>query len=64
MGIYRKTTPSSYPNTPASNFTDSSKHWRKHKNMYRRTSDNETASLTTVPGRYTDDTRSWRRIRA
>jgi hypothetical protein len=64
MGIYRKTTPSSYQNTPASNFTDSSKNWRKHKNMYRRTSDNETASLTTVPGRYTDDTRSWRRIRA
>jgi hypothetical protein len=64
MGIYRKTTPSSYPNTPVSNFTDSSKHWRQHKNMYRRTSDNETASLTTVPGRYTDDTRSWRRIRA
>ncbi len=64
MGIYRKTTPSSYPNTPASNFTDSSKHWRQHKNIYRRTSDLETASLTAVPGRYTDDTRTWRRIKA
>jgi hypothetical protein len=64
MGIYRKTTPSSYPNTPASNFTDSSKNWRQHKNMYRYTSGNETASLTAVPGRYTDSTRTWRRIKA
>ena len=64
MGIYRKTTPSSYPNTPESNFTDSSKNWRKHKNMYRYTSGNETASLTAVPGRYTDSTRTWRRIKA
>ena len=64
MAIYRKTTPSSYPNTPASNFTDASKHWRQHKNIYRRTSDLETASLTAVPGRYTDDTRTWRRIKA
>lgn len=64
MALYRKTTPSSYPNTPASNFTDSSKNWRKHANMYRKTSGNETASLTDVPGRYTDDTRTWRRIKA
>jgi hypothetical protein len=64
MAFYRKTTPSSYPNTPASNFTDSSKNWRKHANMYRKTSGNETASLTAVPGRYTDDTRTWRRIKA
>lgn len=64
MAFYRKTTPSSYPNTPVSNFTDSSKNWRKHSNMYRKTSGNETASLTAVPGRYTDDTRTWRRIKA
>ena len=64
MALYRKTTPSSYPNTPASNFTDSSKNWRKHANMYRKTSGNETASLIAVPGRYTDDTRTWRRIKA
>jgi hypothetical protein len=63
MAFYRKTTPSSYPNTPASNFTDSSKNWRKHANMYRKTSGNETASLD-VPGRYTDNTRTWRRIKA
>lgn len=64
MAWYRKTTPSSYPSTPASNFTDSSKHWRQHKNLYRRTNDMETASLTAVPGRYTDSTRTWRRIKA
>lgn len=64
MALYRKTTPSSYAGTPASNFTDSSKNWRKHSNMYRKTSGNETASLTAVPGRYTDSTRTWRRIRA
>ena len=64
MAIYRKTTPSSYPNTPASNFTDTSKHWRQHKNIYRKTSGLETASLTAVPGRYTDDTRTWRRIKS
>lgn len=64
MAIYRKTTPSSYPNTPASNFTDTSKHWRQHKNIYRKTSGLETASLTAVAGRYTDDTRTWRRIKA
>jgi hypothetical protein len=64
MGIYRKTTPSSYPITPASNFTDNSKNWRQHKNIYRYTSGNETASLTAVPGRYTDSTRTWRRIKS
>jgi hypothetical protein len=64
MAWYRKTTPSSYPNTPASNFTDNSKNWRQHKNLYRYTSGYETASLTAVPGRYTDDTRTWRRIKA
>ena len=64
MALYRKTTPSSYPNTPASNFTDSSKEWRKHSNFYRKTSGEETASLTAVPGRYTDATRTWRRIKA
>ena len=64
MAIYRKTTPSSYPNTPASNFTDSSKNWRQHKNFYIRTDDLQTASLTAVPGRYTDSTRTWRRIKA
>jgi len=32
--------------------------------MYRYTSGNETASLTAVPGRYTDNTRTWRRIKA
>lgn len=62
--MYRKTTPSAYPTLPTSNFTDTSKNWRQLKNVYRRTSDNETASLTDVPGRYTDDTRSWRRIKA
>lgn len=62
--MYRKTTPSSYPNTAASNFTDSSKNWRKHSNFYRRTSGEETASLTAVPGRYTDSTRTWRRIKS
>jgi hypothetical protein len=64
MAFYRKTTPSSYPNTPASNFTDSSKNWRQHKNFYIRTDDLQTASLTAVPGRYTDSTRTWRRIKA
>jgi hypothetical protein len=64
MGWYRKTTPSSYPNTAASNFTDTSKNWRQHKNLYRYTSGFETASLTAVPGRYTDSTRTWRRIKA
>lgn len=64
MAWYRKTTPSSYPSTPASNFTDTSKNWRQYKNIYRRTSDLETASLTAVPGRYTDSTRTWRRVRA
>jgi hypothetical protein len=64
MAWYRKTTPSSYPNTPASNFTDTSKNWRQYKNLYRYTSGLETASLTAVPGRYTDDTRTWRRIKA
>lgn len=64
MAWYRKTTPSSYTNTPSSNFTDSSKNWRQYKNIYRKTSGLETASLTAVPGRYTDDTRTWRRIKA
>lgn len=64
MAMYRKTTPATYYATSASNFTDSSKNWRKHSNFYRKTSGNETASLTTVPGRYTDSTRSWRRIKA
>lgn len=64
MAWYRKTTPSSYPNTPTSNFTDTSKNWRQYKNMYRYTSGYETASLTAVPGRYTDNTRTWRRIKA
>ena len=64
MALYRKTTPSSYPNVNANNFTDATKNWRKHSNMYRKTSGNETASLTAVPGRYTDSTRTWRRIKA
>jgi uncharacterized repeat protein (TIGR02543 family) len=64
LALYRKTTPSTYSNVPASNFTDSGKNWRKHSNMYRKTSGNETASLTAVPGRYTDSTRTWRRIKA
>jgi len=64
MGIYRKVTPSSYPNTPASNFTDTSKNWRQHKNFYIRTDDLQTASLTAVKGRYTDSTRTWRRVKA
>jgi len=64
MAMYRKTTPATYYATSASNFTDSSKNWRKHSNFYRKTSGNETASLTAVPGRYTDSTRSWRRIKA
>jgi len=64
MAWYRKTKPETYVNTSASNFTDSSKNWRKHSNIYRRTSGNETASLTAVPGRYTDSTRTWRRIKA
>ena len=64
MALYRKTTPSSYPDTNPNNFTDASKNWRKHSNMYRKTSGSETASLTAVPGRYTDSTRTWRRIRA
>lgn len=64
MAWYRKTKPETYVNTSASNFTDSSKNWRKHSNIYRRTSGNETASLTAVPGRYTDNTRTWRRIKA
>jgi hypothetical protein len=64
MAFYRKTTPSSYTGTSASNFTDASKNWRQHKNFYIRTNDMETASLTSVPGRYTDSTRTWRRIKA
>jgi hypothetical protein len=64
MAWYRKTTPSAYPTLPVSNFTDTSKNWRQYKNLYRKTSGNETASLTQVPGRYTDDTRTWRRIKA
>lgn len=64
MAFYRKTTPSSYPNTSVSNFTDSTKNWRGHSNLYRKTSGNETSSLTAVPGRYTDSTRAWRRIKA
>jgi len=64
MAWYRKTTPSVYPTLPVSNFTDSSKNWRQYKNLYRKTSGNETASLTQVAGRYTDDTRTWRRIKA
>lgn len=64
MAWYRKTKPETYLNTSASNFTDSSKNWRKHSNIYRKTSGDETASLTAVPGRYTDSTRTWRRIKA
>ena len=64
MAWYRKTTPSSYTNVSSSNFTDTSKNWRQYKNIYRRTSDLETASLTAVPGRYTDSTRTWRRVKA
>jgi uncharacterized repeat protein (TIGR02543 family) len=64
MAWFRKTNPSAYLNTSASNFTDSSKNWRKYANIYRKTSGNETASLTLVPGRYTDNTRTWRRIKA
>ena len=64
MAWFRKTNPSAYTNTSASNFTDSSKNWRKYANIYRKTSGNETASLTLVPGRYTDDTRTWIRIKA
>lgn len=64
MAWYRKTTPSAYVNLAASNFTDTTKNWRKYANMYRLTSGTETASLTAVPGRYTDDTRTWRRIKS
>ena len=64
MAWYRKTKPETYLNTSASNFTDSSKNWRKHSNIYRKTSGDETASLTAVPGRYTDSKRTWRRIKA
>lgn len=42
-------------------FTNSG-NWIEHSNIYRRTSGTESASLTAVPGRYTDSTRSWRRI--
>jgi len=62
MAWYRKTTPSSYPNTPSSNFTDTSKHWRKYANAYIRTDDMQT--LANTNGRYTDPTKSWRRIKA
>ena len=34
--VYRKTTPESYTGTTASNFTDSSKHWRRHSAFYYR----------------------------
>ena len=64
MALYRKTNPATYANVNANNFTDAGKNWRKHSNMYRKTSGNETASLTAVPGRYTDATRTWRRIKA
>jgi uncharacterized repeat protein (TIGR02543 family) len=64
MALYRKTNPATYANVNANNFTDVGRNWRKHSNMYRKTSGNETASLTAVPGRYTDATRTWRRIKA
>lgn len=64
MALYRKTNPATYAHVNANNFTDSGRNWRKHSNMYRKTSGNETASLTAVPGRYTDSTRTWRRIKA
>lgn len=59
--MYRKTDPDTASGA-ASNYTDSGKNWRKHSNFFRKTNDNETASLTAVPGRYTDNTRTWRRI--
>jgi len=34
--VYRKTDPASYPNLAASNFTDSSKEWRRHSAFYYR----------------------------
>jgi hypothetical protein len=64
MALYRKTNPATYSHVNANNFTDVGRNWRKHSNMYRKTSGNETASLTAVPGRYTDATRTWRRIKA
>jgi len=36
--IYRKTTPSSYSGTSATNFTDVSKEWRRSSGFYRKTS--------------------------
>ena len=62
MAWYRKTTPSSYTTVAASNFTDSSKHWRKYKNAYIRTDDMQT--LANTGGRYSDSSKSWRRVKA
>ena len=45
--VYRKTTPESYTGTPASNFTDSSKHWRRHAAFYYKKANGSWARVHT-----------------